>query len=183
MLSTDYSTDYKAVLLKQDRQIFSIDDLAILWQIVNRNTLRTTIKRYLANQTLFSIRRGLYSVVPLKKLDPKLLGTSYISGFCYVSLQTVLAQEGLINQQPRAITLIGSRSQTFTLAGYDFICKKMKPLFLHNLEGINLDEEYPQATPARAVADMWYYNSRFYLDHAQKHLINQAKAIRKKVYT
>ena len=182
MSSTAYSPDYKAALLKQNRQIFSTNDLAILWQIVNRNTLRTTIKRYLANQTLFSIRRGLYSVVPLNKLDPKLLGTSYVNGFCYVSLQTVLAENGLINQQPRAITLIGARSQTFSLAGNEYICKKMKPLYLQNLEGISLDEDYPQATLARAIADIWYYNSRFYLDHAQTRFIKQAKAISKKVF-
>ena len=41
------------VLLKQDQKVFHTQDLALLWGIINKNTLYTTIKRYLVN-TRFS---------------------------------------------------------------------------------------------------------------------------------
>lgn len=173
---------YQAALLKQNRKIFTTDDLAVIWQLVNRGTLRTTIHRYLANQILFQVRKGLYSVVPLNQLDPKLIGTAFVKGFCYVSLQTVLVEAGLINQQPQAITLVGSRSQQFSVLGRRYICKKMKSEYLHHHAGIILDADYPQASPARAMADMWYYQPRFFLDQVSPRYLNQAKKIQKKVF-
>jgi predicted transcriptional regulator of viral defense system len=156
--------NYKAALLQQDKKIFKTDDLAVIWGITNRNTLLTTIKRYLKQKILFSIRKGLYSVIPPQALDPFLLGTAYVKGFCYVSLQTVLAQHGVINQQPQAVTLVGARSQEFMAGGQRYICRKMAPQYLYNLRGIQLDKQYPIASLERAIADTLYYNPNYYFD-------------------
>lgn len=173
---------YKADLLAQNKKIFKTDDLALIWKIKNRNTLLTTIKRYLNKQVLFSLRKGLYSLVPPNELDPYLLGTAYVKGFCYVSLQSVLAQHGLINQQPTAITLIGPRSQDFSIAEQRYLCHKMKSEYLHNLTGIELQQEYPQATLIRAIADMLYYNRNFYFDRDIKIYSDQLKLIQQQVF-
>ena len=60
-------------LLQVDRQIFGSNDLAILWNISNRNTLLKTIERYVKRNILFRIYKGLYSTVPVEKLDKYLL--------------------------------------------------------------------------------------------------------------
>jgi len=174
--------DYKSILLKQNKKIFKTDDLALLWEIGNRNTLCTTIKRYLKNKTLYSIRRGAYSVVPLKNLDPYLLGISYLKGFSYISLQSILAQNGLINQALHAITIVSARSLKFTIAGNNYTAKKMAPKYLHNLEGINLDGKYPASTVERAIADILYYNSSFHFDGDIEKYKKKVKFIQKKVF-
>ncbi len=174
--------DYKTALLKQDKKIFTTDDLALIWEIDNRNTLLTTIKRYLNDKILYGLRRGLYSTVPISELDPFLAGTAYVKGFSYISLQTILARDGLINQQPTAITLVGGRSQQFVLNNQRYICRKMKDECLYNLTGIIMDD-YPHATTARAIVDMFYYNSNFYFDQDLDSYLTQIKTIQQQVFS
>ncbi|MEA3453276.1 MAG: hypothetical protein U9Q96_03010 [Patescibacteria group bacterium] len=174
--------DNKTLLLKQKRRIFSTDDLALIWNIKNRNTLRITILRYVKNDTLIRIKKGLYSTVSLNEIDPYLLGVSYVKGFCYVSMQSVLAIHGLINQNIKVITLIGTRSQKFKIGEYAYISKKMKLDYLNNLEGIDLDGKYPIASPERAVADLLYFNSKFHFDSKSRIDWNRVKQIKEKVF-
>lgn len=173
----------QAVLLQQTQKIFSTADLALLWGITKRNTLLTTIKRYKKNSILFVIRKGLYSVIPLDELSSLHLGTVYIRGFCYVSLQTVLAINGLINQEVQKITLVGGRSKSFSAAGQDYICRKLKPACLHNLLGIDFSQSYPMASVERAVADILYFNPRFHLDAKFGVDYAKLKLIQQKVYS
>ncbi len=174
--------DYKSELLKQGRKIFKTDDLALLWQIKKRNTLLKTIYRYLEREVLFSVRKGVYSVMPPEELDPFVLGTAYMKGFCYVSLQTVLAKEGLINQVVRRVTLIGERSLEFEAGGREYSCRKMKKEYLYNQMGIEFKHEYAQASKARAIADILYYNSDFYFDKKWGEVENRVEEIRKQVF-
>lgn len=174
--------DKKTLLLKQKRKIFSIDDLALIWGVENRNTLRVTIRRYIQNNTLIRMKRGLYSIIPLNELNPFLFGVSYIKGFCYVSLQTVLEINGFINQSIQLITLVGGRSQEFKLNKQRYVCKKMKPEYLNNIEGIDLSGEYPIASAERAVADMLYFNSRFHFDAKDRIDWDRVKNIEDKVF-
>lgn len=172
----------KGVLLKQLRKIFNTDDLAVLWGITNRNTLRTTIKRYLEDGTLVSVRKGLYSVTPLNELDKYLLGTSYVRGFCYVSLQTVLENSGLINQKINKITLIGNKSSEFSIASHNYICKKLDKKYLFNDNGIILGKDYPIASIERAIADILYYNPKFHFDSNIEPYMEKVKLIQNQVY-
>jgi len=174
--------DNKTILLKQKRRIFSTDDLALIWKIKNRNTLRVTIRRYVKNGTLIRIKKGLYTTLSLDEISPYLLGASYIKGFCYVSMQSVLEIHGLINQSVKAITLIGNRSQKFKIGGYEYICKKMKLDYLNNLEGIDLSGEYPIASSERAVADLLYFNSKFHFDAKNRIDWDRVKQIKEKVF-
>lgn len=174
--------DNKTLLLKQERKVFSIDDLALIWKIENRNTLRVTISRYVKEGALIPIKRGLYSIAPLDGLDPFLVGTSYVKGFCYVSLQTVLAIHGLINQNPQAITLVGGRSQEFKVGEERYICRKMKPAYLYNLEGIDFKKDYVVASAERAIADMLYFNAKFHFDAEERIDWNEVEKIKKKVF-
>ena len=50
-------------LIKLDHKIYHSNDLAILWGITNKNTLYTTIKRYVQKGVLTPIDRGLYSTI------------------------------------------------------------------------------------------------------------------------
>ena len=80
--------------------IFHASDLANLWDIRNPNTLYTTLKRYVKSGLIFRIRKGMYSLIPLDELDPILLGIKTIHSYAYISTETVLFDEGIINQRP-----------------------------------------------------------------------------------
>ena len=153
------------ILLKQDRKLFHTADLAVLWSVTDSNLLLTTIKRYVKRGILFRICKGFYSTKRLKELDPVELGLAYVHKLGYLSTESVLVQEGIINQQPEQITLVSSVSKRFGLAGREFVVRKMKDQFLYNDIGIIDSGKYKKAGLERAVADMLYFNPRYNFDN------------------
>jgi len=158
-------TNKQQILLKQDRRIFNLSDLATLWGIENRNTLTTTVKRYKEREILFSLKKGLYAVLPINKLDSFELGCGLCGAFSYVSTETILANEGIIVQGLSVITLVGQKKMDFTVGENHFICRYLNPRFLVNRVGINDNLRYSIATKERAVADMLFFNPKYYFDN------------------
>ena len=152
------------ILLKQDKKLFHTQDLALLWNITNRNTLLTTIKRYVKKHILYSIYKGFYSVVPVKQLDAIELGICALHDFSYLSTESVLVQHGIIQQQINYITLLSNVSRTFQIGGYYYKVRKLKDEFLFNETGISVKNGIKIADLERAVTDMLYYNKYYYFD-------------------
>ena len=144
--------------------IFHASDLANLWQINNANTLRTTLKRYAQNGLLYRIYRGFYALKPVDKLEPLLLGVKALHEFAYVSLETVLADAGVIFQAGRRFTLVSSKSKNFSIGDYQYRSRKLSDQHLFNPAGIREANGVKLADVNRAVADMLYYNPKFYFD-------------------
>lgn len=158
------SSDRIAMLARQSHPIFHTDDLARLWNIENRNTLYTMLKRYTRRGLLFRVYKGLYSFIPIEKIDPLLLGVKALHSYAYVSTETVLVREGLIAQMVYNCTLISSYSRHFQIGPYHFKSRKLKDEYLYNSSGIVEKNGILMATPERAVADLLYFNPRAYFD-------------------
>lgn len=165
------STGYKnttanrfAQLARMKETLFHTNDLANLWGIKDKNTLYTTLKRYVQKGLLFRVHKGFYSLKKVEEVDPYLLGVKFLNRFVYLSVETVLFEEGIIFQKPCFISLISSRSRSFSAAGHTFKSRQLKDEFLYNLAGIELKEGYYKASPERAVADLLYFNPEFYFD-------------------
>lgn len=152
-------------LLQVDRQIFGSNDLAILWNISNRNTLLKTIERYVKKNILFRIYKGLYSTVPVEKLDKYLLGCAVAGSFSYVSAESVLIDNGIILQEGHAITLFGTKSKNIVIGENRYICRYLNLKYLLNRAGIENRNGYDIATVERAVADIEHINSMYYMDN------------------
>lgn len=153
------------LLLKSGQKLFHTQDLALLWRMDNRNTLYTTIKRYLKKGVLIKITKGLYSTVAVDQIDKFQLGSALIHRFCYVSCETVLEKEGVINQKIYPVTFVSSVSQKIKFSGREYIYRKMKPEVLFNPEGIEKKDGYFIATGKRAISDMLYFNPRYHFDN------------------
>jgi predicted transcriptional regulator of viral defense system len=153
------------VLLKQEQKLFHTQDLALLWGIENKNTLYTTIKRYIKKGILIPIHKGYYSTVPINTIDPSRLGLGYLHTYGYISIETVLVQQGILFQSASSITLISSISKSFTIGGNTYISRKITDTFLHNNAGIISQGGVYVATVERAVADTLYLRPRFHFDN------------------
>ncbi|MFA6171360.1 MAG: hypothetical protein WCW77_04385 [Patescibacteria group bacterium] len=153
-----------ALLARLNEEIFHIDDLQNLWNIREKNTLHTTLKRYVDQELLYRIYRGFYSLKPLDKIDPYLLGIKALHGYGYVSTETILAKEGIISQNLDKITLISSQSRRFSLAGRNYYSRKLDDKFLFNPAGLLEKAGVKSAALERAVADLLYFNPRFHFD-------------------
>ena len=151
-------------LIKLDRKIYHSNDLAIVWGISNKNTLYTTIKRYVQKGILIPIYKGLYSTVPLSQLNPLELGKSIIHRYTYLSTETVLAQTGAIGQTTYVYTFVSGIPKKVTVGSTSYLFRKLKDEYLNNPVGVINQNGIFVATTERAVADMLYFNPKYHFD-------------------
>jgi predicted transcriptional regulator of viral defense system len=153
-----------AQLATMGEMVFHCSDLASLWQITNRNTLHTTLKRYTKQKLLYRLWQGMYALKPADQIDPLFLGIKAVHSYSYISTETILFRSGVISQRPSAITLVSSTSRRFTVAGGEYSCRKLADSYLYQSDGISEQNGVREASPERAVADLLYYNPRAYFD-------------------
>lgn len=168
-------------LIKSDRNIYHSNDLAILWKISNKNTLYTTIKRYVQKGVLISIYKGLYSTIPISELDPLDLGRAIIHRYTYLTTESVLAQEGIISQATYAYTFVSNLSKKVTVRDFSFLFRKLKDEYLYNPTGIVKKDGNFIATTERAVADMLYFNRKYHFDFSESINFEKVKQIQKEI--
>ena len=169
-------------IAKINDTIFQVDDLARIWGISNRNTLLTSLKRYIKDGLIYRIYRGLYSIKPLTELDPLLLGPKAFNGYCYLSGETILAKHGVIFQQVEYYTFIGEKSRRFEIGDYKYYCRQLKDGFLYNDIGVEKNGKFNIATLERAVADILYFNPRYHFDNPNIIDWKEVKRIQRFVY-
>ncbi len=157
-----------AELAKLGEVVFHTDDLANLWHITSKNTLYTTLKRYAGQGLLFRIHKGFYAIKPPAEIDPLLLGVKALHGYAYVSTESILTQEGIVQQKLPAITLISSKTKRFSVAGHRYYSRKLADQFLYQQNGILTTQKgVRKATRERAMADLLYFNPHAYVDAAR----------------
>lgn len=169
-------------LYGQPVPLFHTKDLELIWDIKKKNTLYKTIERYIKRGLLYRIYKGFYSTKPADKIDPYLLGLKALRDFGYVSCETVLFDKGIIFQPPKSITLVSSRSLSFKIRTLEYRVRKLKDEFLFNLSGIEqVREGVFVANVDRAVADMLYFNSKYYLDNRAAINWKKVKSLQRKI--
>lgn len=178
MLKTDNRV---AVLAQQKQSIFHTSDLGVLWDIRNRNTLYTLLKRYTKAGILFRIFKGLYSLYPINQLDPFLLGLKALHEYSYISTETVLAQMGIIHQIIHNITIISSKPMKFKIGAHLYISRKLQNKFLFNPVGIVERNGVRIAAVERAVADLLYFNSKAVFDGKRLIDIQKVKQMQQEI--
>ncbi len=169
-------------LLQQKRPYYHTQDLAVAWDISNRNTLYKTISRYIKSGVLRPVHKGFYTTVPLDQIDPVKLGIGYLHTFAYLSTESILAKSGILNQNPQALTLVSSVSKTFNLGGRLYKVRRLASEVLFNDLGLIKMDDYLEASPERAAADLLHFNPKYFIDN--KSLVNWdiVEKIQREVY-
>ena len=151
-------------LIKLDRKLYHTQDLAILWKISNKNTLYTTVKRYVKKGILVQVYKGLYSTIPLPQLNPLELGKAIIHDYAYLTNESVLTQFGIINQISDGFTFAAKKSRRINVGGFSFFYRKLKDYYLLNPAGIADQNGILTASLERAVSDMLYFSPKYHFD-------------------
>lgn len=175
--------DKVGILIHQPQKLFHTSDLGVLWDIKNSKTLHQTIYRMVKKNVLFSLQKGFYSVVPLDQLDPIEVGFRAVKRFSYLSTESVLSKNGVINQSPSKITLVSSSSSNFKINGISYLVRQLRPKSLNNSLGITQnDKGVFVANTERAIADMLYFQPNYHFD--ANSLINweSVKEYQKQIY-
>lgn len=169
-------------LLKQNYPLFYTQDLRKLWGISKPATLNTTISRYVKSGVLIPIYRGLYSTKPINQIDPILIGAVALHNYSYLSTEYVLAKNGIIFQLVNSYTYCSAKNRMIEVANNIFKSRQMKDIYLYNPYGVEDVNGYKVATTERAIADMLYYNPKYYFDSYSTINWEKVKKIQKEVY-
>lgn len=154
-------------LITTSKDVFTTSDLAVLWAITNKNTLWTTIKRYINDGILFRIQKGLYSKIEPNKLNPYVVGCAIGGPYSYISTETILQKYGAIMQFGSAITVASGKTKTVVVNDRKFIYRAFKPSILLNRNGITDKSGYAEASKERAMADLNYLNPKYFIDNTK----------------
>ena len=84
--------------------------------------------------------------------------------YAYLSLESVLAQAGVIYQTVHKYTFVSSVSKKITAGGVSFSYRKLKDECLNNPYGLTNQNGIFVASVERAAADMLYFDPRYHFD-------------------
>jgi hypothetical protein len=143
--------------------VFTSRELGLVWGISNQAYLKTRIEYYISNGYLFRICHGLYS----KEKDSfdQLEAANKLRSPSYVSLETVLAREGVIFQQYSSVFLVSYATKTVTNKAGEFIYKKIKDSILFDKTGVIIGQNYSIASKERAFLDAVYLYKDYHFDN------------------
>ena len=154
-----------AILANFKQNTFHIDDFARIWGIDNKNTLHTTLKRYSQKGLIKRIHRGFYVFGDIRNIDPVSLGISALHSYSYLSTESVLVRAGVIFQKIDYITIISNKSLRFQILDNKYYSRQLKDEFLFNKTGIKIENNINVASVERAVADLLYFNKKYFFDN------------------
>lgn len=151
-----------AKIYKSSQTVFTINDFCLIWGVNQPELVWSRANDYAKRGKLYKLRKGIYA----KDKDyNKLELATKIYTPSYVSLETVLAQEGVVFQYYETIFVISYLSRNLKVANQKFVFKKIKNEILVNPNGIALKNGYSIATKERAFLDALYLYKDYYFDN------------------
>jgi predicted transcriptional regulator of viral defense system len=132
---------------------------------VDVRDVRKQLSRWTSDGTVVQLRRGLYSLGPryrLREPHPYEISNALVRG-SYVSLETVLAANGLIPEAVFATTAVTTGRQGFRQTPFgSFVYQHIKPQLFWGYESelIGDGRDAFVATPEKALLDLAYLRTR-----------------------
>ena len=148
-------------LYKAKNTVFTTKEISLFLNESNRNLLKSRINYYVKKGILKQVRRGIYVKAEYNKFE---LATKIFVP-SYISLETVLQEEGVIFQHYERLFVVSYLSRFITVDGYSIRYRKIKGKFLLNSSGIIIDENYAIATKERAFLDALYLYHEYHFDN------------------
>ncbi len=154
--------DYLTIILRSPKTVFTIKDIALLWEESASDAARVRLNYYVKKGDLHRIRKGLYAKD--KKYNKLELATRILTP-SYVSFETVLAKEGLIFQYYEPIFVASYTTREITIDEQTYSFRKIKNSALLDPLGIEHVNETSIATEERAFLDTLYINAGYHFDN------------------
>ncbi|MEA3452837.1 MAG: hypothetical protein U9Q96_00680 [Patescibacteria group bacterium] len=154
--------EYLEVLLRSPKTIFSIKDVALLWNENNNLVVTDRLKRYVRVGKLVRLRRGFYAKD--KDYDPLELATRIYTP-SYVSFETVLTRAGINFQKYDSIFVASYVTREIKVDRQNISYLRMKDYVLSNTVGVEQNGNVAIATKERAFLDRIYISKDYHFDN------------------
>ena len=142
------------LLLTTSQTVYTVDDLAVLWQMPDRSRLWESIKYYLRTNRIISLQRGVYSLT--ENYSPFEAAVKLFPP-AYVSFTTALAYHGVLFHYSSEIHAMAQASKRLEIdGGRVYVYHQLKNDVLLNQQGIEKSNSFWIATLERAICDTSY---------------------------
>ncbi len=152
-------------LISTKKNIFTIQDLGVIWGVDEHQKLLENIKYYLRKGRLKQIKRGVYATQ--KDYNPFKLAQKIIP-LSYISFYTALAKHGVIFQYYDTIHSVALDYKKIEADYQKFTYHKIKPEIFFNNLGIEKKQGYQIASRERAICDSLYLKPKLAFDNLTK---------------
>ena len=149
-------------IYKSPSTVFTVKELTLLWGVNQPSLVWARINDYVRRGKLYRIKKGIYGKD--ENYDKFELATKIYTP-SYISLETVLAKEGVIFQYYETIFVISYLTRALQVDRYKIRFRKIKNEILINSEGIKQEKNYFIATKERAFLDAVYLYKNYYFDN------------------
>lgn len=157
----DKRSDLLLQLYSRPETVFAIEEISQLFPNISYKSLRDRLYYFTKTGKIKRLHRGIYAK---KEYNPfefanKLYKPSYIS------LETVLAKEGVVFQHYETIFLVSYLTRTVKINGTDIQYRQLKKEVLTNTQGVEQKTGYFIATLERAFLDAVYIYKNYHFDN------------------
>ncbi len=154
--------EYLEILLRSPKTIFSIKDVALLWNENDNSIITDRLKRYVKIGKLVRLRRGFYAKD--KNYNPLELATRIYTP-SYISFETVLTREGVNFQKYNSIFVASYITREIKVDEQNISYIRMKDYVLSNTVGVEQNNNAAIATKERAFLDRIYISKDYHFDN------------------
>jgi len=160
-------------LLRSPLNVFSVNDLASLWQIKKKQKIWSLIRYYLRVKKLKKLYKGIYTLGDYQEFElaQKLVTPSYISFY------SALAVHGIIFQYYSSVHSMAVISKRIQVNKKEFIYHQLKESVFYDSLGIKNNDTYSIAGPERAICDSLYLAPGLYFDSFEKVNFDKLKKV------
>jgi hypothetical protein len=149
-------------IFRKDNTVFSLKDILLASGETDAALLKRRINYYIKKGELYPIRRGIYAKD--RNYDRLELATKIFTP-AYISLETVLAKEGIVFQHYGQIFVVSYLNREISCDGQTYLFHRIKNAILTNSLGIEKSGNYYLASKERALLDTIYLNKSYHFDN------------------
>ncbi|MFH1896335.1 MAG: hypothetical protein ABH814_02595 [bacterium] len=148
-------------LYKIPQTVFSLSELCLFFPTTPYNNLKRRLNYYVLSGSLLHLRKAIYAKEGFNPLE--IPGKIYTPS--YISLETVLAFEGVIFQADSTISCVSYLSRRISVADTPIVYRQIKSSVLTNPQGVETKNGYSTATKERAFLDALFLFRNYYFDN------------------
>ncbi|MCX7589664.1 MAG: hypothetical protein N2Z85_01845 [Patescibacteria group bacterium] len=147
-------------LYKKNQTVFTFKEISLYFKDLTKDSLKDRLRYAIKKGKILRLRKGIYAKSNYHPFE--LANKIYTPS--YISLETVLKNEGIIFQESSSITLISYLSRKINVGNNMIVYRKIKDIILINKEGIFEKNHYFIASKERAFLDAVFLYKDFHFD-------------------
>lgn len=160
--------------------VFTISDIKTILGTQDNKSIYNALFYAVKKNELYNISDGVYSFN--KEYSKKEFGNKFRTP-SYVSLYTVLKEDGVVFQPYSSVFLISNRSEKINIDDQEYVYRKIQDSILLNLMGIYEKDGVNIATKERALCDKLYLDGIEYFDNVKDIDWKLLKSLNETVYS